>query len=792
MSDDQITNEIAIKELLRVAASLPAYREFYNNAVLNRYDNSENLFEIAAGSGRDRYYIINNNYWGTTNDKLIDQIVTDNNDYTSLGHIVTDPILTLDSPELETIYPFVTEIYLTDTEGNRVTSVGYGQDVTVHVKFNRDMDTTVQPMVSYGPAEPYTDYVLDGEFVSPREWVADFAVKGVIDAGSEYFRVKDAVAADDAWLKTGTDAARFAFEVSRTGAEAMVLQATGGENKIELFWMQDDYDTLAGFNVYRSTSADGSFVKINTRLIPGTIREYVDTDVEPGKEYFYYFTVMGTDLVESIPSNIASAMPIDNVKPTVTHTRVTYGNAGEALSFTVTASDNIGVTYVKIFYRVQGSDTYSALTLSNTEGNKYYGVITASQVTAEGLEYYLEVSDGTSVVRDGSASTPIKVYIDNSLAIYSVTPFKVYTDEVAKGITATLTGVNFTDTMTLTVGGKAVDYTYLSSTQISFTLPTGNHGRCDVVLTDGARSADLNNAITYADRNSEAQITSPGEAKAREAIKLPIKLTAEGDIISAMLQLKLDKSLYSSIKFEKAATLGSAYATFNTTSAGVVKIAISSTTPIDLSEPVGYLVLTPNNTVEPIATSIEMTSATVNAIPVETLVDCALDIKPNFTFSGKITYYQGGAPIAGVRVTLNNGMTAYTDENGVYTFTGITTNHIVITVSHSGYVNNAITAMDASAILGDVVAESSSFTELQMIAADVDGDGMVTPHDAAYILQKNVGIIEGSFPGSGEEWTFVGSTVLYLTADRSDVNFTGILLGDVTGDWTDTPVEEMD
>jgi len=769
---------------------LNTWKIFSNNALI-----SENISFTAATStsaNPSDFHALINNYWGTDSEEAINEKIKDSKDYLYYEEVMVSPYLTLESPELENIYPFVTEIYLTDTEGNRITKAGYLQDVTVHVKFNRDMDTSVQPTVSYGPAEPYTDYYLEGDFVSPREWVADFTVKGVIDAGMEFFRVKDAVAADDAWLKTGTDEARFAFEVSRTNAEALTLQAVGGENKVELSWMQDDYDTLAGFNVYRSDKADGSFVKLNTRLIPGTIREFTDTDVVPGKEYFYYFTVMGTDLVESTPSNIASATPIDNVKPVVAHSRVTYGNAGEALSFTVTATDNIGVAYVKIFYRVKGTSAWNTLLLSNTEGSKYYGVIAATYLTPAGLEYYLEVSDGTSVVRDGSAASPIRVTVDNSLGIYAVSPSKIYTDEIASGITATVTGVNFSDTMTLTVGGKTVAYTYISPTQISFTVPAGNHGRCDVKLVDGDRSARLTNAITFTDRNSEAQITSPGEAKARETIRLPIHLSAEGDIISVMLNLKLDRSLFSSVKFEKAAALGSAYATYNVTSAGVVKVAISSTTAIDLSEPIGYLVLTPNNTVDPISTGITMTSATMNAIPVETLIDCSLEILPNFSFSGKITYYKGAQGIAGVKVTLNNGMSTYTDEDGCYAFTGVTTSHVVITVSHSGYVNNAITAMDASMILSDVVEESSSFSEMQLIAADVDGDGMVTPHDASYILQKSVGMIEGEFPGSGEEWAFVGTAVLSLTADKTDVNFTGILLGDVTGDWTADPVEEMD
>ena len=345
--------------------------------------------------------------------------------------------------------------------------------------------------------------------------------------------------------------------------------------------------------------------------------------------------------------------------------------------------------------------------------------------------------------------------------------------------------------MTLKVGGVQVEYTYVSSTQITFTIPTGNIGRCDVQLIDGERFAQLTNAFSYTDGSSEAQITAPDEVKSRESVKLPIYVTADGNVISLDIQMKLDNGLYSSVQFEMASSLGSAYTQFNCNYYGVAKLVISSTTALDLSQPVGYLVLTPTNTADPITTSVELTSVLANAVEVDTLIDCTFEIKPNFTLSGKITYYAGGAGIPGVKVTLNNGMVTYTDENGVYTFTGITTNHVVVTPHLNGLVNGAITSTDASDILVDLVADFSSLTEFQRIAADVDGDGIITAHDAAYILQKSAGMIEGNFPGIGAEWIFSGTNVVSLTGDKSDMNFTGILLGDVTGDWTAVS-EEMD
>lgn len=802
VSDEDILAQFTVEEFVKALEQCQEYATFgdvsgfRNNAMLNSYYETDTDYwnKLVTTHDRESFSIAKNNYWGTTNEQLINATVVDGDTYASLMDIVTDPILTLESPELETIYPFVTEIYLTDTEGHRVSEVSYGQELTVHVKFNRDMDVSVQPMVSYGPAEPYTDYVLNGDFVSAREWCADFKALGVIDAGMEYFRVKDAVAADDAWLRTGTDTARFAFEVSRTGAQAMVLQGVGGVNKVELSWMQDDYDTLAGFNIYRSTTgAEGSFTKLNTRLIPGTIREYVDTAVEPGKEYFYYFTVMGTDLVESTPSNTVSATPLDNIKPTLEHSRVTDANVGEMIPFTVVSTDNIGVESVKLFYRTTGVESFKEVAMTLTEGNSYYAMIPAKDVTAAGVEYYIQVSDGTNVISNGSAIFPNVIAVDNKIVMHAVSPIKVDVSSVAEGVTAVVSGANFSESMTVTVGGKAVEYTYVSENQFSFTVPEGNIGRCDIKIVDGDRRAQMTNAITYVDASSTLQVDAVGEIKAREQVKLPITLTTKGDILGLDIQLSVERNLYDSITFEKSEACSMAIASCTSNYSGVVKISVASTTPLPIGEPIGYLVLTPKNVTEHTSTSVSVISANANAVAIENLVDCNMVILPNFTISGKITYYSSGEALEGVCVSLSNGMVAYTDENGCYTFTGVTTNRVVVTPHMSGKVNNAISAQDTSLVLQAITDDETSLDEMQYLAADVDGDGTLSALDAAYILQKSVGLIEGDFPGTAAEWIFDnGALVLNLTSDMTDVDFTAALLGDVTGDWCSTPQEELE
>lgn len=64
--------------------------------------------------------------------------------------------------------------------------------------------------------------------------------------------------------------------------------------KIEIEWETETEIDTAGFNIYRSETEDGEYVRINEQIIPsqsdavaGAAYLYVDSDVEPGKTYYY-------------------------------------------------------------------------------------------------------------------------------------------------------------------------------------------------------------------------------------------------------------------------------------------------------------------------------------------------------------------------------------------------------------------------------------------------------------------------------------------------------------------------
>jgi uncharacterized protein (TIGR03437 family) len=74
---------------------------------------------------------------------------------------------------------------------------------------------------------------------------------------------------------------------------------------ITLSWYASASPNVVGYNVYRSVTNDGSFSKLNSSPIIGTI--YIDSNVVPGPIYYYVATAVDQFGVESLFSNQATA-----------------------------------------------------------------------------------------------------------------------------------------------------------------------------------------------------------------------------------------------------------------------------------------------------------------------------------------------------------------------------------------------------------------------------------------------------------------------------------------------------
>lgn len=454
--------------------------KFKNNAILNILictDTSE-WMKVSAPADNTLTYMATDNYWGTTDENLIQKQLVDFDTNTNYADIITSPYL--DKPSEET-YPCVSDIYITDKNGDKVDTVGNGT-YDVHVLFNRDMDQETDPMVSYGPDDPYTDYTLKGQWNSSREWVGKMPIKVLINQGHQYFRVKDAVAADDHWLTTGTDWGRFEFDVTASGAEALTLQSEGRVGSIYLNWTQDEYDTMAGFNIYRSeTGEEGSFKKINSSILSSEEKEYEDKKVEAGKKYYYYFTVVDTAMSESRPSNITTNASVDDKPPVIKHTPLKSIINGVGATVTATVKDNIGVQGVTLLYRMEGEENYKSVAMNNTTGINYTAHIDAEDMNAGNLQYYIEATDGTNYTYSGSIGEPNIVPVESKAYISAV---RAESGIVGKSMTGTVKGVNFNENDKVVIDDKEVDTEYISAKELKFTYKPEYMGKKDVQLTE--------------------------------------------------------------------------------------------------------------------------------------------------------------------------------------------------------------------------------------------------------------------------------------------------------------------
>ena len=381
---------------------------FYHNVMLNRLSTDttvEHWLRLLAPETAGEEIPLGQNYWGTVNETAIGHQLIDYSDFITYGRLMYAPYLT-EAPE--DTFPFVTGVKIFNKHGEEVTTVG-NEQITVRVTFNRDMDTSIPLQVRFGSAYPYGDYEIEGKYVDARTWEGKYKLTTIIEGGIQYFTIENGCSATDD-LVLMRDRARFAFEIDTTAAQALIMQGEATDTGINLSWTQDDFDTLMGYNVYRATSEDGLYTRINTSVIPADTMTFFDNTVEPGVLYYYNFTVVQTDLSESIPSGKIVIMSKDTMAPDIYHSPVYNATTGSNLIISATVVDNLNIAYAYVYYRAKG-ETEWRIAAMNSLNDKYSAIIVADHVTVAGLEYYIEAFDGVSYTYKGSAENPYLISV---------------------------------------------------------------------------------------------------------------------------------------------------------------------------------------------------------------------------------------------------------------------------------------------------------------------------------------------------------------------------------------------
>ena len=310
------------------------------------------------------------------------------------------------------VWPYVSKIEVIDKDNNVVNVVGSDQH-KARVTFSKPMDTSKSFYLTYGTMEPYLDYRIDGEFLAPNIWEGSFRINARMESGKQFFKTHGGVDPNDPFKKLINNAAASTFTIDTSSANAMAMQAEPTSNGIQLTWQQDDFDTLMGYNVYRSESKDGNYSRINASIIPASENSYLDDNCASGVTYWYTFTTVFSDFSESAPAGKVPATAKDTTAPTIYHTPVNQGYAGNSLIITCTISDNIAVQSATLYYRAKGASGWKSVSMMKSN-SRYSGIIYGSEVTMAGMEYYIPTSDGDNVVTRGSAESPYVVIIKNA------------------------------------------------------------------------------------------------------------------------------------------------------------------------------------------------------------------------------------------------------------------------------------------------------------------------------------------------------------------------------------------
>lgn len=109
----------------------------------------------------------------------------------------------------------------------------------------------------------------------------------------------------------GSASANISFSASNSASASEAASGSGAtiQHTVALSWSASTSSSIAGYNVYRASSATGAYSRINSALSPSM--SYSDSTVQSGQTYYYATTAVDTAGAESTYSNrIQIAVPL--------------------------------------------------------------------------------------------------------------------------------------------------------------------------------------------------------------------------------------------------------------------------------------------------------------------------------------------------------------------------------------------------------------------------------------------------------------------------------------------------
>jgi len=268
--------------------------------------------------------------------------------------------------------------------------------------------------------------------------------------------------------------------------------ATAGDDQVALTWTAPTTNTdssaltdLLGYEVYRSTSVDGTYTQVNTSDVTDT--SYTDTTAENDSTYYYKVTAAdtgGNESAKSSASDAATPVNSDTTAPTISSVTSTTAdgsyNAGDAINVTVTFSEAVTLAGGNLVITLETGATDRTVTITSI----------SSATTAS----------GTYTVQPGDTSADLTV---SSIALSAGT----LSDAASNNMSVFTPGTNLAAGSAIVVDTTAPTTTSVTSTTADGSYNTGDAINVTVTFSEAVTLAGGNLVITLETGATDRTVT---------------------------------------------------------------------------------------------------------------------------------------------------------------------------------------------------------------------------------------------------------------------------------------------
>ena len=303
---------------------------YENNYFNNFYSINNQVYTLGVASDLSIDHAVLPSYLGTSREDLVRPYLYERGNVDGIWGIVD--LSNMPKEPIREAHGIVWKVLVNgkdaQDEFEELAPLGVGKH-KFEVYFNRPMNTAVTPQISFGIRDPYTQQSV----AEDGGWNADGTIYTVYKTingktmSEGLNRIYVTGAEDNEHFPCPYEKNRFNVIVQAAGSMATGFAAEEGLGCVKLKWdkSSNQKEDALGYNVYRYHQKtlpagwrDGSWhneelindtVRLNEDILNLETTTLTDYNVTPGTTYYYFYSVLGTDLQASDMSNIVAATP---------------------------------------------------------------------------------------------------------------------------------------------------------------------------------------------------------------------------------------------------------------------------------------------------------------------------------------------------------------------------------------------------------------------------------------------------------------------------------------------------